>query len=379
MRSVAILVLNDFMHDARVRKEAHTLSFDYRVTVFALKTAKLPDTETLNDNCQVYRKTFYGKGELTGVLRKIQQAAVYLQFFYVFLRHAKNFDIVHCNDLETLPMGVISRLFARNIKIVYDAHEYETETQWLRNPAKKWFARKIEKWAIAYVDTMCVVSEGIRGEYKRIYGLDNIHLVLNAPNLVPVIESQDLFRRKFGIPEFTPIFLYQGGLTRGRGIEIVLETFERRDMEQYAVVFMGYGDLRARVCEVADRCPNIYMHDVVPAREVLRYTASADYGICFIEDTCLNYRFCSPNKVFEYIMACLPVLVSDLVELTRLVETTGVGVAAKSNTASGLKEAIEELLTIERADLREALLETRARFNWESQEESLRQMYASLE
>ena len=379
MKSVAILVLNDFIHDARVRKEAHTLSSDYKVTVFALNTAKLPETEILNDNLRVYRKTFYGKDDWTGVLRKLQQAIVYVQFFYVFLRQAKNFDIVHCNDLETLPMGVVSRLVAKRIKIVYDAHEYETETQWLRNPLKKWFARRIEKWTIAYVDAMCVVSEGIRGEYRRIYGLDTIHLVLNAPNLVPVLESQDLFRRKFGISEDTPIFLYQGGLTRGRGVEIVLETFARPDMETYAVVFMGYGDLEARVRETAGRHPNIYVHDAVPAKEILKYTASADCGICFIEDTCLNYRFCSPNKLFEYIMACVPVLVSDLVELKRLVETTGVGVAANGNTANGLQAAIGELLTMDRVGFHKALLETRARYNWEAQEQVLRKMYASLD
>ena len=87
---------------------------------------------------------------------------------------------------------------------------------------------------------------------------------------------------------------------------------------------------------------NIYFHKAVSPDVLLDYTSSADFGISTIEDSCLSYRYCLPNKMFEYLMAGIPVIVSNLYEMKRLVESNMVGTVAKENTSDVLKEAIKE-------------------------------------
>jgi len=38
------------------------------------------------------------------------------------------------------------------------------------------------------------------------------------------------------------------------------------------------------------------------------YTCSADAGLCFIQPVSISYQYALPNKLFEYIMAGIPVL-----------------------------------------------------------------------
>ena len=44
----------------------------------------------------------------------------------------------------------------------------------------------------------------------------------------------------------------------------------------------------------------------VPQAELLEWTAAADIGIIPYQPVDLNTRFCSPNKLFEYIAAGIP-------------------------------------------------------------------------
>ena len=63
----------------------------------------------------------------------------------------------------------------------------------------------------------------------------------------------------------------------------------------------------------------------MPLDRLLEHTADADVGVSLLQDTCENHRLALPNKVFEYVAAGVPVVVSDLPELTGLVEEHGIG------------------------------------------------------
>jgi glycosyltransferase involved in cell wall biosynthesis len=376
MKRVAVLVLNEYVNDSRVIKQVESLSNKYAVDVFALNNGTFKELERSSTNVRVLRKVSYAKPS-DFLLKKIKQAFVYFQYFITSLLTLNKYDIVHCNDLETLPIGMLGKLFNRNLKVVYDAHEYETETLWMKNKFKKFLARKLEGFLIHHADGVCVVSEGIAKEYVRLYNIEKPYLVLNTPKLVTVAKT-DIFREKFNIPKETKIFLYQGGLTKGRGIEILLESFCRLGDSRQVIVFMGYGHLENEVKKFVESNDNIYFHEAVSPEVLLSYTSSADFGISFIEDLCLNYRYCLPNKIFEYMMTGIPVICSNLIEMKEVVNTHQLGLVANTNDSQGFLECVKLSSSIDYAKLVEKVTLARTIFNWEQQEKVIFTMYENL-
>jgi glycosyltransferase involved in cell wall biosynthesis len=275
-----------------------------------------------------------------------------------------------------LPVGVLIKLLGKNVKLVYDCHEYETEINGLRGiekAAKKW----LERFLISHADQVITVSKSIAAEYERLYHIPKPQLVLNCP-LYKEQRKFNFFREKFGIRADQTIFLYQGGLSEGRGIELILKAFSGLDVDKSVLIFMGYGPLEQYIQQRAQNSDTIFFHPAVGPDVLLDFTSSADYGIIFYEDNCLNHSYCSPNKVFEYLMAGLPVLTSKLYELNRLVCTEGVGIVAEENSVAGFQKAVTKSLGQDYKEIQENVFKARKKYCWENQEAILKEVYDAL-
>jgi len=377
MVKVANIVFNPFKNDSRVLKESITLNKNgYYVEVIAHGYKNLPKKESIY-GINIRRFSYLDRNNITSKLQKLK---IYLAWIKEVSNYVKDFDILHCNDLNTLPIAFIAKQFHnKNIKVIYDAHEYETETIGLNKTTKK-VVKVAEKFLIKYADSIITVSNQIANEYKKLYpNIKKPALVLNTPKYKKV-EKKDIFRKTLNIDENKTIFLYQGGLTRGRGIEILLQTFiELHNNNNSAViVFMGYGELEERIKETSKKYKSIYFHQAVAPEILLDYTSSADFGISTIEDSCLSYRYSLPNKIFEYLMAEIPVIVSNLPEMKNLIEKYKVGVVAKENTPKGLKEAIEKALKLNKKEIEKSIEKIKSIYNWENQERILLKIYKGL-
>jgi len=374
MIKVATLVFNPFTNDSRVLKEALSLAKNnYSVTVVAHGDEGLATKETI-DNIEVVRVAFLNRKVTKKKLLKVK---AYLSYIKEAVNYSKEFDILHCNDLNSLPIAVIiKKFYNKDIKIVYDAHEYETEMKGLSGVTKA-LTKFFEKNMIKYADKTITVSNSIANEYARLYNIEKPNLVLNAPPYKK-IEKKDIFREKFNISKEKTIFLYQGGLSGGRGIEIILEAFTDID-EKSVIVFMGYGPLEELVNEYADKYENIYYHDAVTPDVLLDYTCSADFGILFYENNCLNHYYCSPNKMFEYLMAEISVISSNLYEMKKIVEENNIGVVATDNSANGLREAIVKATQLDYETLKTNIKKVNLIYNWEEQEKVLLETYKELD
>jgi glycosyltransferase involved in cell wall biosynthesis len=371
LKKVTSIVLNNFTNDSRVLKEAISLQKGgYDVTVVALHEEPLKEFEEV-DGIRVHRIKL--KSRNWGKVRAIQ-VLKYFELIYILIKLYRRSDILHCNDLETLPLGVILKKINKKIKIVYDAHEYETETHYSKGLRKK-IAQKLERALIGHVDALLTVSDKIAQEYVRLYKIDKPALVLNTPWLQE-IEKRDHFRDHFAIEPSKTIFLYQGALNEGRGIEQILETF--KSLDKGVIVFMGYGILETLIKEYAQKYKNIFFHEAVAPNVVLEYTSSADFGLSLIEDSCLSYRYCLPNKMFEYTMVGIAVIVSNLPEMRRVVEEYGVGVVVKEKSAEGLKEAITEAIEMDKEQLARGIERLKSKYNWQEQEKILLKVYNAL-
>ncbi|MFL1455729.1 glycosyltransferase [Marinobacter sp. GN3S48] len=368
------LVLNNFLNDSRVLKTSRSLvRLGHDVKVVALHEADLPVHEEL-DTVKVHRIPLTTRNWSK---RKLVQVVKLIEFIVRFTLKYRKVDVLHCNDLNALLVGCLCKATRPSVNIVYDSHEYAINDVPYQPSSTIKVKYWLERFLIRYANQVITVSDSIANEYARLYKIKKPHLLLNCP-IYKEQRSGNLFRENLGIRTDQTIFLYQGGLSKGRGIELLLEAFSGLESDQNVLVCMGYGPLEQLIRQTAERNSSIYFHSAVTPDVLLNYTSSADYGISFIEDSCLSYRYCLPNKMFEYLMAGLPVLTSNLYEMKRLVEVEGVGIVAEDNTVEGFRMAVSDSLAQDYAATQKNVFVCRKKYCWEVQEKVLNEVYGAL-
>lgn len=284
-------------------------------------------------------------------------------------------EVVVAHSISALPVAVTIKLIFK-CKVIYDAHEHETETTGLSGLRQK-LTKISERFFIRYVDSVFVVSESIRKDYQEWYKCTPI-VLMNLPEKKPAIQEEDVSERYnlkkiFNIPKEDNLFIYLGYLFEGRGIELTLNAFEQLQDTPNHVVFIGDGELKNLVLEKEKKVSNIHYHEFVPPHLILHYTKSADVGLSLIEAVCLSYKYCLPNKAFEYINSGLPIIVSDeLVDLTQMVNLNKLGVSINKNT---LAQTIRNLNIDE---LKDRMKPSQGKFYWENYEYKFIDEYKKL-
>ena len=282
--------------------------------------------------------------------------------------------VVHCHDLDPLPIAVRLKQLT-GARIVYDAHELETEMAGL-SETRKALARVAERRGMPFVDEMITVSPSIKAWYEAAFPGQRVSLVRNVPERLALDQSVVNLRAEHGVPEDALLFLYLGGLSKQRGVELLLAAFEDPRVPHH-LLMMGSGPLQPAVLAAAQRCGRIHYRQPVKPAEVLRHAAGADVGISLIEGISLSYRYCLPNKLFESVLAGLPVLISDLPDQAAFVAEHDCGWP----TACEVPAIVATLLRVDLAEhrrVKQGLAERTAGLGWAQEEQVLRALYARL-
>lgn len=97
---------------------------------------------------------------------------------------------------------------------------------------------------------------------------------------------------------------------------------------------MGWGKLEAELREMGDHinanlpgrpAPAVAFLPAANHAELVYWTAGGTVGLIPYENVGLNHLFCTPNKLWEYPAAGVPILCSPLVELSKAVYENGIG------------------------------------------------------
>jgi len=369
---IANLVFNSFINDSRVLKESISLANGgHDVEVIAHMDKGL-DTFKQERNFKIRRFSYLNRETNKGIISKL---GAYLKYIKLSVKHCKTFDAIHCNDLDTLPIAfIVKQFYNKRVKIVYDAHEYETERHHQSNFDKK-FLKIIERFLLRYVDKMITVSEPIADEYVKLYNIERPTVIYNTPKKIN-IKKKNLFREKFNIPKENIIFLYQGGLQERRGI---LEFFNLiKGKEGVSYVIMGFGHLKDEIIELMKTESNLYFHDAVSPDVLLDYTSSADIGICIEENLCKSWNLGLPNKMFEYYMVDIPIVVSGLQELKRFIVDNKTGFVIEDIFNQEEFDKLFPIIIKEYKSRYKNLKRVKNIHNWQNQEKKLLKVYDEL-
>ena len=222
-----------------------------------------------------------------------------------------------------------------------------------------------------------MVSDSVKKWYHEKYNIEKIWVIRNIPKTSPRFEiKNNIFRKKFSISSKKIIFLYQGVIAEGRGINTLLRIFQEKEKNHH-IVFMGFGDMANEVLESSKNNHNIHFHEAVDPDQISKYSNSADVGLSLINNTCLNYYLCLPNKFWEYLNSEIPVLVCNYPEMKKIVNEYNCGwtIPLDINQISNL---IEKLTPEEIEIKKNNVIKMKGKFGWEFEEKTLLKMYKNL-
>jgi glycosyltransferase involved in cell wall biosynthesis len=208
-------------------------------------------------------------------------------------------------------------------------------------------------------------------------------VVLNVPDDVNKKTNDRDIRADIGLSPEVHLAVYVGKITFGRGLEQVIMALPHCPEVHFAMLgpkVVSTVDIITRLAEKYNVLNRVHVLDPVAPHEVISYLSTADTGVVPIQDVCLSYRFCMPNKLFELAIAGIPVAVSNLPDMRAFVEREGVGVVMDQTDPEDIARAIRE--TYQRREelilTSERLSDFRKKYSWQGQAEKLVQLYDGL-
>jgi glycosyltransferase involved in cell wall biosynthesis len=293
-------------------------------------------------------------------------------------------DVYHAHDVPALPaMYIVSRL--RHKPLIFDAHELPLEDLPIAEMSiNRRFIHPILCWVTAHILPRCASIIATSPQMAQIitarYHHTNVTVVRSFPPR-RVITKSDQLRQHLGLGPEVRIALYQGNIQFDRQLDRLVRaaTFLA---DNIVIVMMGKAEettlteLKALI-ESEGVSERVKIIPPVPYAELLDWTASADIGLCLIPvNYTLHLQVCLPNKLFEYAMAGLPVLASNLEAISEVVNTYKLGTILPSLEPADIGTAINEMLAD--PDARNGLETPRPEFYWEKEQLHLLRVYQQV-
>jgi len=203
---------------------------------------------------------------------------------------------------------------------------------------------------------------------------------LNTENTVSFNRNRLREELALGNSEW-PIIVYQGGLQQGRGLPKLVKSAELVPNAYF--IFIGGGRQTAELMQLTEQLKlteRVKFIPTVALAELPEYTASADIGVQPIENTCLNHFSTDSNKLFEYVLAGIPVVATDFPEIRKVVNKYKVGEVVKPDCVKSLADVLNKLVNDPK--LRELYkvnaIKAAPQLCWQEQEHKLVDIYQQV-
>ncbi len=369
MKQILVSVTNDLVTDQRVHKVCTTLTqMNFDVLLIG---RRFKHSELINRNYKTTRmKLVFNSGFLF-------YAEYNLRLFFKLFFLKK--DILLANDLDTiLPNYLINKLF--NKKLVYDSHELFTEVPELINrPFVQKFWLRIEEFILPKLKNCYTVNNTIAKIYNSKYNIP----VQVIRNLAPIhnIGNIDGDFSKIIKGDKNMLILQGSGINVDRGAEETVEMMQY--LKDTLLYIIGSGDvfetLKTKI-KTLKLEKKVIILNKMKYTELMKFTQIADIGISLDKNTNLNYEFSLPNKVFDYIQAGTPLLVSNRKNVAELVSENNIGKVTKTHNPKKLANIVSEMLKNKQEYniWCENLNKIAAIYNWENESKNLREIFNNL-
>jgi glycosyltransferase involved in cell wall biosynthesis len=383
-KRIAMLLNGEIKNDHRVIKIINTLSREYLVDLFYVNGDSIKDNFIFSKNVSLFSFRHQASKKIN-FLRHSFFCYEFNFFIKCVLNAKKSYDIIWANDLPTLyPAFKISQKL--NCKLIYDSHEIYVETINQFFPKQASFFKniffsiliklmrnhgyRIEKKGMSNTDLLITVNESLLEYFHGFYDIRKGISIMNLPkNEDTSVKESMNYRELFSWALDSRIVIYQGQLNEGRGLKILIDSFKELS-ETYKLIILGNGPLKPFLIDKVNQLNlnnRIRFIDTVPLCDLPSYTLGADIGVNLLESFNLSKKLASPNKLFEYIHAGIPVVASNSPENLKVFKKYSIG-QMTNNFSNEIAFTIQSINNLDKESLKTELLEAKKFYTWENQE-----------
>lgn len=223
--------------------------------------------------------------------------------------------------------------------------------------------RKKEKQLYRMSDHIgCMSPENVRFvcEHNPEISPERVEVAPNSIELIPTssvsLDDKKDIRKKFGIPEDCPVFIYGGNLGKPQGIDFLIKCLDANAYREdcfFLVIGTGTELPKLKKWYQDTRPISVKVMDGIPKNEYDVLVRSCDVGLIF-----LDHRFTIPNypsRLLPYLENRMPVLcVTDPnTDIGRIAVENGYGVWCESNSVEGFTSTLQDMLALNFAEMGE--------------------------
>ena len=378
---ICMVLHDDVLHDSRIWREARSLNAQgWRVVVvcLALGSTHLPDVQDM-DAFTIWRVSpgIFRNRQSVRTTRKFIQLLVGLPMLLRRVRQS-NARAYHAHDFTGLVMVALAGV---RQPVVYDSHELFFDRAF----------RGLPGWIVSLLLLLRPLEKFLAHRSAGFIATSESHadrLVENLDMLRPVIVRNAVDLRRLGDKAADypfvgerRVIVHSGSLLDGRHLPQLVEAL-RHLPDDTALVLMGKGPLGTRLTEQAESLGVGHRFAIVPPVHpdcVAPTLAQADIGVVTITSLSLSYHLSLPNKFFESIAAGLPLIVSGIPELARMVEQYDIGLVCDPSDPADIADKISTLLQPDNlARYRANVERARQELNWANEEKKLVAVYQRI-
>src|SRR5439155_2934425 len=207
-------------------------------------------------------------------------------------------------------------------------------------------------------------------------------VLTNDPSAQAPPPTDDV-RSHLGLDPAATLVVYVESVTMDRGLELCVDALPLLPEVHLANVGPRYEPIEMEMLRRAERhglTDRVHLVDAVPSAEVIPFISTASCSVIPIQNVCLSYYYCFPNKLLESVLAGLPIAAARLVEVEQFVSRFGVGIVMDERSAVGIAAGIRKLMADRGAYVpsAETIERISREYGWPVQEHRLTNVYNAI-
>jgi glycosyltransferase involved in cell wall biosynthesis len=287
------------------------------------------------------------------------------------------YDAVFAHDIPVLPLAL--RLKDRwGCAVICDLHEIYSEMDTAGSAAAtRAYWRRVELQHLGKTDGILCVNAAIEDHVRRLIG-GAVPLAV-VRNTVPFVErptrSDHDIKAIYPIAQRNRVLVFAGRLEADTNVEVLVAGFGEMRLDGWVLALLGTGPIRERLTAtvrekgLADR---VHLGQRVPQPDLVSTLASAHAGALPYQPVDRNHEIATPNKLFEYAQARLPIAASRLPMIEQVIKAHGNGGFVDYSTVQTTAATLRHFLEADLPTISAEVLESAARsISWENDEPAL--------